>query len=289
MASTSFGRLFRLTLGSTGGKYHLTSHAFSLPQSSLSLTRIFPLWSSNTQTERGYINSVALGNATSIGREIWVAVDTRIQLWSLRFEGYEELISEEDLGEGIREAIREFTLPTSRRGSGVELDVELLDVVLESSSTVVLLVSYAGVDDENSMMVSNNPRRIYALIRFSYTTNGFAAEDVTVVPYQSVSVLFALLFDHSHPPIQTSSSGAPMHPRIQSVRDGALIAIQFGDAIALCARGSSSVGYPVRLTNPTQIRNIWTVLNSEILRIGRSAWVCCRLRVGSYSSSLLRR
>jgi nuclear pore complex protein Nup133 len=174
-------------LGSGGGKYHLTSHAFSRPQSSLSLTRIFPLWSSNHQTERGYINSVALGNATSTGREILVAVDTRIQLWSLRFEGYEELISEEDLGQSIREAIQEFTPATSRRGSGVELDVELLDVVLESSSRVVLLVSYAGVDDENSMMVSNNPRRIYVLVRFSHTANAFAVEDATVVPYQSVS------------------------------------------------------------------------------------------------------
>jgi len=188
VTSTSFGRLFRLTLGSTGGKYHLTSHAFSRPQSPLSLTRIFPLWSSNPQTERGYINSVALGNATSTGRDIWVTVDTRIQLWSLRFEGYEELISEEDLGESIRAAIRDFTPVTSRRGSGVELDVELLDVVLESSSRVVLLVSYAGVDDENTMTVSNNPRRIYALIRFSHTTNAFAAEDAIVVPYQSVSI-----------------------------------------------------------------------------------------------------
>jgi nuclear pore complex protein Nup133 len=189
VASTSFGRLFRLTLGSTGGKYHLTSHAFSRPQSSLSLTRIFPLWSSNPQTERGYVSSVALGNATPAGREIWVAVDTRVQLWSLRFEGYEELISEEDLGESIREAIQEFTPATSRRGSGVELDVELLDIVPESSLGVVLLVSYAGVDDENSMMVSSNPRRIYALIRLSYTTNSFATEDAIVVPYQSVSAL----------------------------------------------------------------------------------------------------
>ena len=165
---------------------------FSRPQSSLSLTRIFPLWSSNPQTERGYINSVALGKATSTGREILVAIDTGIQLWSLRFEGYEELISEEDLGESIREAIRDFIPATSRRGSGVELDVELLDVVLESSSKVVLLVSYAGVDDENSMMISNNPRRIYALIRFSHTANAFAAEDAIVVPHQSVGVLLIL-------------------------------------------------------------------------------------------------
>ena len=132
---------------------------------------------------------MALGNATPTGREIWIAVDTRIQLWNLRFEGYEELISDEDLGESIREVIQDFTPATSRRGSGVELDVEFLDVVPENSSKVVLLVSYAGVDDENSMMVSNNPRRIYALVRLSYTTNSFAIEDAIVVPYQSVGVL----------------------------------------------------------------------------------------------------
>lgn len=56
----------------------------------------------------------------------------------------------------------------------------------------------------------------------------------------NLSVYFSPLPSRGSPPspIQTSSSGAPMHPRIQSVRDGALIAIQFGDAIALCARGS---------------------------------------------------
>lgn len=134
-------------------------------------------------------------------------MDTRIQLWSLRFEGYEELISEEDLRDSIREAIQEFTPTTSRRGSGMELDVELLDLVLESSSKVVLLVSYAGVDDENSMVVSNNPRRMYALIRFSYTTNAFTAEDVIVVPYQSVGMLIifspsATYILLSRPPVQ---------------------------------------------------------------------------------------
>jgi nuclear pore complex protein Nup133 len=30
-----------------------------------------------------------------------------------------------------------------------------------------------------------------------------------------------------------------MHPRLQAVTKGALIAIQFGDAVALCARGLS--------------------------------------------------
>lgn len=94
----------------------------------------------------------------------------------------------------------------------MELDVELLDVVLESSSKVVLLVSYAGVDDENSMMVSNNPRRIYALIRFSHTANAFAAEDAIVVPYQSVSVfLFSPPFGNSpsHSDLEFRCTHAP--------------------------------------------------------------------------------
>ena len=53
----------------------------------------------------------------------------------------------------IREAIRDFTPASSRRGSGVELDVELLDIVLENSSKIGLLVSYAGVDNDNSVFV----------------------------------------------------------------------------------------------------------------------------------------
>ena len=91
-------------------------------------------------------------------------------------------------------------------GSGVELDVELLDVVLESLSKVVLLVSYAGMDDENSMMVSNNPRRIYALIRFSHTANAFAVEDAIVVPYQSVSVFPT--------PLPSATHALPFRPQV---------------------------------------------------------------------------
>lgn len=46
-----------------------------------------------------------------------------------------------------------------------------------------------------------------------------------------------------------------MHPRIQSVREGAIIAIQFGDAIALSARGSLS---DLALFCPADLREIDT-------------------------------
>jgi nuclear pore complex protein Nup133 len=48
--------------------------------------------------------------------------------------------------------------------------------------------------------------------------------------------------DRSYNPFtQTSASGAPLHPRLQLVHLGALIIIQFGDAVAFCARGEASV------------------------------------------------
>lgn len=130
VASTSIGRLFRLVLTPTGGKYHLTSHPFSRPQSSLSFTRIFPLWGPPTpQTERGYINSVSLGKQTTTGRVIWSIIDTRVQIWSMTFEGFEELMVEEELGGAIQSAIRDTVTSSIKNGS--ELDLEMLDLVIE--------------------------------------------------------------------------------------------------------------------------------------------------------------
>jgi nuclear pore complex protein Nup133 len=37
--------------------------------------------------------------------------------------------------------------------------------------------------------------------------------------------------------MQTSTSGAPMHPRLGLILDGSVVSIQFGDAVAICAKG----------------------------------------------------
>ena len=91
------------------------------------------------------------------------------------------------------------------------------------------------------MDIGSSPRRIYALTRLSYFAEIFKVDQVTSVPYQSVCRLIFLIslsckysiFEH----MQTSSSGAPEHPRIQLIQNGTLISVQFGDAVALCARG----------------------------------------------------
>uniref|UniRef100_A0A5K1K185 Probable 3-oxoacyl-[acyl-carrier-protein] reductase oxidoreductase (EC) n=1 Tax=Ganoderma boninense TaxID=34458 RepID=A0A5K1K185_9APHY len=107
--SSSAGRLFRLAVTSSGGKYHLSHHAFSRPSSSLSLTRLLPgFWSAQElQAQPGNINAVAACNLArgATGRLVWALVDTRLQQWNMSIEGWEELLMEEDIGEQTREAL----------------------------------------------------------------------------------------------------------------------------------------------------------------------------------------
>lgn len=87
------------------------------------------------------------------------------------------------------------------------------------------------------------PRRIYAIVRLLHGPEEDEVVAVKSVPYQSVSLelicthhsysySFCLVFVN-----QTFVSGAPMHPRLQMILGGRLIAVQFGDAVTLCARG----------------------------------------------------
>ncbi|KAJ6502530.1 hypothetical protein C8R45DRAFT_622368 [Mycena sanguinolenta] len=228
--STSSGLLFRLVLTSAGGKHHLTSHAFSRPSSGLSLARLIPSFfsasSSGSQTltpEVGNISSIALGGQTPTGgKELWALVDTRVQRWEMKSEGWEEPLLDEEIAEVARSALR-TAFGSSVREDDSQLDLELVDIAIDGEGKLVILVSYAGTSDEQShtAMDVGGIRRIYALVRLSYLGEVFKVDGVQKVPYQS-----------------TSASGAPVHPRIQVLLDGQLVSVQFGDAVALCARDS---------------------------------------------------
>ncbi|RPD66182.1 hypothetical protein L227DRAFT_539315 [Lentinus tigrinus ALCF2SS1-6] len=219
--STSVGRLFRLSLTSSGGKYHLSNHVFSRPSSSLSLTRLLPgFWSvQELQPQRGNINAVAICDLTrdASGRVVWALVDTRLQQWNMSIEGWEELLLEEDIGEQTRLAVREH-FPNAPRDD-VELDLELLDLKMQGPNDMVLLVSFAGQEDDSSMEAAMHPRRMYAILSMRHLPGVFQILKVQAVPYQS-----------------TSSSGAPMHPRLQIVVPEKLVAVQFGDTVTICAQ-----------------------------------------------------
>ncbi|OCH94941.1 hypothetical protein OBBRIDRAFT_788678 [Obba rivulosa] len=221
IVSTSEGRLARLVVTSTGGKYHLAAHVFSRPTSPLSLSRLFPsFWTlPSLQPQAGNVNAVALGEtyADASGRDLWALVDNRIQRWNLSVEGWEELLLEEDISAITRTAIRRNF--SSAPEDDMDLDLELLDLKVESSTTLLVLLSYAGQEEDPSIIMDDSPpRRIYCIIRINRIVDSFHISNLTTVPYQS-----------------TSSSRAPMHPRLQLLQQGKLIVVQFGDAITLGA------------------------------------------------------
>lgn len=136
--STSLGRLFRLTLTTSGGRYHLTSRIFSRPQSSLSLSRFLPsLWSSpTTHVEAGNIAAVALGTKSNLGTDIWALVESRVQRWNVAAEGWEEFVSQEDIAAAIQPAIQ-----NTLRAPPKYLDLELLDLVVDRFDAVFMYLA----------------------------------------------------------------------------------------------------------------------------------------------------
>ncbi|KAI0670336.1 Non-repetitive/WGA-negative nucleoporin C-terminal-domain-containing protein [Trametes maxima] len=221
IASTSTGRLFRLVVTSSGGKYHLSLHPFGRPQSSLSLSRLLPSFMSDpgVQPQSGFVSAVVSEELVrgATGRHVWALVDLRLQQWDMSIEGWEKLLTEEDIGEQTRTAIREH-FPNAPE-SDVELDLELLDLKLQGSGDMVVLVSWAGQEEELSTELAPHPRRVYAVAYLRHLPGAHTITKVQAVPYQS-----------------TSSSGAPMHPRLQVVVPEKLITIQFGDTVTICAQ-----------------------------------------------------
>ncbi|KAG7451103.1 uncharacterized protein BT62DRAFT_882814 [Guyanagaster necrorhizus] len=228
IASTTSGVLFRLMLTSSGGNLHLTSHAFARPTSSLSLTRLYSSFFASSGSkaplvsEPGNISALALGRATVDGGEVWALIDTRIQLWELKAEGWEDIVRDDEVSEIIRAALRD-AFGSSVAQDDANMDLELLDIAIDRQGRLVVLLSYAGVEEEHvyKNMDMGGIRRIYSLVHLTLSNDVFTVDSVRGVPYQS-----------------TSSSSAPMHPRLQLILDGKLVVIQFGDAIALCATES---------------------------------------------------
>ncbi|KAF9227508.1 hypothetical protein BS17DRAFT_746046 [Gyrodon lividus] len=211
LAATSTGRIFRLGITSQGGKHTLTMRLFAppLPSSSLSLTRLLG-WSAPSPAARPESgNVVAL---VSSGNDMYALVETRIQKWTLDSE---ELRGEVDIAGVVREAIGE--------GVGVE-DMEGVDLAIESSNTLVLLVSYASAgsgEDPGAMAIDQfdfGPRRVYTILRLILHGDSWGVDGVIVVPYIS------------------NAASPPAHPQLTLLAGGAVIVVLFGEVVIFCAR-----------------------------------------------------
>ncbi len=133
--TTSSGRLFRLTLTSTGGKYHLVSRLFARPAPSLSLSRLLPSFFGSSDLSpadamNSYVSSIVLGSSSAIGeREVWVLVSERIQKWELKPEGWEELLLDRSVVGLLKEAVKdEFGI---KENDDQSMDFELIDIGFE--------------------------------------------------------------------------------------------------------------------------------------------------------------
>lgn len=259
-------------------------HPFGRPQSTLSLSRLLPSFLSEAeqQPQRGFISAVVAGELArgAAGRNVWALVDLRIQQWDMSVEGWEKLLMEEDISDQTRAAVREH-FPNAPQ-SDVELDLELLDLKLQGyvqlsgflldnidfilfyfdrSDDMVMLVSWAGQDEEAATEFATNPRRVYAIVYLRHLPGAFTITKVQAVPYQSVRYRDPSKYVlRSLRALQTSSSGAPMHPRLQVVVPEKLIAIQFGDTVTICAQGKSYRNIVIELAHGQNIQrtSIWT-------------------------------
>ncbi|CAA7271672.1 unnamed protein product [Cyclocybe aegerita] len=219
--STSYGRLYRLVLTSTGGKFHLTIRGFARPSSTSSFSRLIPSFFSSgggasshgLKDKSKHIHAVSLGLRHPAGdRDVWALANGQVQQWSMKPEGWEDLVADVDLTELLSEEVhRRFDV--GNRDS--IQDLELSDLAVFSDGNVAVLVSYSGRE------VSNDFRRLYALAELYPSGSGLAVNYLQSVPYQT-----------------TSKPGPPVHPRIQPIYGGSIVSVQFGDAVALCARQS---------------------------------------------------
>ncbi|KAH9484254.1 Nucleoporin nup132 [Psilocybe cubensis] len=215
--STSFGVLHRIVLTSAGGKYHLTIRGFARPSNSGTFSRLLPSFLSSSASasydskgKAGHIHAVALGTTSTLGdRDVWALANGRIQRWIMRVEGWEELVLDLDLTQLLLNKVQEKLSANSE-------DVEISDIAIFEDQNIALLISYSGKD-----VSADDFQRLYALAELKSVGNDFSVKHLYSVPYQT-----------------TSKPGPPVHPRIQLIYSGSIISVQFGDAVALCARGS---------------------------------------------------
>ncbi|XP_006458086.1 hypothetical protein AGABI2DRAFT_216285 [Agaricus bisporus var. bisporus H97] len=227
LASTSSGHLFRLGLTPTGGKYRLVSHLFARPTTSLNLSRFFPSLFGASELRpadamNAYVSSITLGKLSTTGeREVWVLVNERIQKWELKPEGWEELLLDRNVVGLLKTAVKDkFRISEEDDQS---MDFELIDLAFESEDKLVVLVSYAHAEESSLMSTDiSGMRRVFAVVRLSVYGDTFKIESTKSVPYQT-----------------TATSGAPAHPRIYFLANGAVAVVQFGDAVTFIARDSN--------------------------------------------------
>jgi hypothetical protein len=123
-------------------------------------------------------------------------------------EGWEELLVDEELADVVRPALRDALGSAAAVGADSRMDLELLDLAIERTGQLVILVSFAGVEDDYGVEVGSLPRRIYAVVRIAYKAGEVRVQKVGGVPYHSVSRIVCVL----HSELYISNGRCDRHP-----------------------------------------------------------------------------
>ncbi|PPR00501.1 hypothetical protein CVT24_005524 [Panaeolus cyanescens] len=224
LISTSHGSLYRVSLASTGGKHHLSCRLFARPNPNSSFSRLIPSFLSSgssstvysTKDKRRHIHAISVGLVASNGdRDVWVLANGWLQQWVLKSEGWEQLALDFDLNPFVTEFLEERE-DVKRQGYGKgDKGIEVSDLTIFEDGHIAILISYSGEQ------AFSDVRRSYALLELRAMDTGMSIENFTMVPYQT-----------------TNQPGPPVHPRIQHLFSGSIVSVQFGDAVALCARNT---------------------------------------------------
>lgn len=118
-----------------------------------------------------------------------------------------------------------------------------------SSDELIVLVSFAGLEDSSAMDATPQPRRIYALVSLSYVAGAFQVIErkVQKVPYQSVCVNYT--FGHVQLHICVVRRQALEHP----------CTLGFS---SLCAVASSRYSLATPLSSVPQVSRYHSLLDA---------------------------
>ncbi|KIJ44042.1 hypothetical protein M422DRAFT_30592 [Sphaerobolus stellatus SS14] len=192
-------RLHRLTVTARPGtgKFVIVATPFSDRYSQNSTWLSFRLFRRQSTWDSGDIVTVATpsdkpkskhaGVLRSEQKPVWVLTNRNIMQWNVGMAGGEECIHNYEIRDVIGEAILQ-----GKQGNMSSLDLELLDVALDSVGDPVILVSHLPVFEENPSVFDMNtgPLRIYALVRLSLSTNTDRPQvktGIEILPYELAS------------------------------------------------------------------------------------------------------
>ncbi|KDQ07351.1 hypothetical protein BOTBODRAFT_192479 [Botryobasidium botryosum FD-172 SS1] len=222
IATTTFGRLFRLTITTVSGKSQVIAAPFTRSQSVFSRVTSTFFSSASASVETGAVAAVAIGQGSlRDGRDIWVLTERLLQKWRISGDSWEQVLLEQDIRPLVCQALAaNLAHPETMSTSAFEL--EFLAVESTRTQELIILVSYSGELDPSSL-TSGQFVRSYAIICMAAAAGSLEAREVHILPYR-----------------KARDTRPASDPRMILVGEGVVAFVQFSDAASVISLADDS-------------------------------------------------